>query len=170
MSILDLLAQSCEGPWAHDPGMGGDLDLIRVIKTASQIVKEEGGVFTISSQAYTSMKGGCSTEMRQLFEDQGQSIEDRIRANNGIGALSISVGEVRGIHSRVEGGVPKEPLDVAYTPIPEDAEYGPNPHHCDIFPKLGNPGKTRLHAKSSVAVALDQAAAQKLYNIKHGLT
>lgn len=157
--------------WQDDKTISDNDEILRVAKTKFHIVQSPDGAFTLSSQLWTSQKGGCSCELRSLYERDGHSANARTYANNGFGAAIIGVGKVRKIFNRIGPGPnkdPYEPLGIAYTPISKDDPHGPNPYHCDIFPKLGQPGSRKLHDER-VIVFLDQNEARRLWEEKHNI-
>lgn len=117
------------------------------------------------------MEGGCSVELLSMLEAANVLVNDRIVSQKGLGATKISVSAVRNTMNRIDQKTKQgvEPLGIAYTPIAPDQPYGPNPYHCDIFPKLGNPGRNLLHSKASL-VCLDQNEAKALWEKRHGIT
>lgn len=106
-----------------------------------------------------------------MLEAADLSVDDRIGSQKGIGASTIGVFAVRNTMNRVDPKTKEgfEPLGVAYTPIAPDQPFGPNPFHCDIFPKLGKPGTNLLYGNASL-VRLDQNEAKSLWEQRHGIT
>lgn len=156
------------GPWFDDRAIDDADHLLRVAKVGSAIVLNADGTFGLSDQIFTTSGGGCSTDLLSLFEGDGLTAEDRVSALAGFGAVSVGVEHVRSTDARVVERAGDAALGIAYTPIPDGERFGPNPYHCDIFPKLGNPGRKRLHAKCTVVVEINQAVAERLWNEKNG--
>ena len=158
-------------------GILPDDTLLRWLKTDKHIgFDPDTGRYVSSKQAWTTQKpGGCSVEIKELIDEAGSTIADRLSANHASLHATIKagspnkIGTVRSTMNRADekGKNEKEPLKVAYTPIPPDEPFGPNPFHCDIFPPLASNGKKRL---AGHAVLTDQEAAARLYKSKHGLS
>jgi hypothetical protein len=158
-----------QNPVDDDDSIANDDVLYRSCKTPHQVALNRGtGLYELSPQIFSPLKGGCSIEFKSLLDGANETPETRSAAQNNIfSVVAVTAEVVRNLEFKT--GSPPVPgqLKIAYTPIPEEDDDGPNPYHGDIFP-VTQSANIALTTKRVIVIDIDQAKAAEAYARRNG--
>jgi hypothetical protein len=124
----------------HDHTALIDSDLLVRLVPAGWRVPASSGNWRLASQAFANSSdkyGGCSVLIAKLVEESGATIAEIVRSRGMLGAIAISVREVR-----------SRGLQAGFDPLPDD------PHHGQIWGKITRGTSNALLVQSAWAVAI----------------